>query len=103
MQGHELEAIWAKVLRGLRTEQNFALFGLLATMNDVEFVDGKIIVHLHNETEKTILKQHATDLQTLIGAEVELVLQDNTVEIQDENRDYVARLKDLFGDKVEIV
>ena len=103
MQTRDLEAIWAKILRTLRTEKQFALFGLLATMNDVAFSDEKIIIHLHNEAEKTVLKQHFSVLQDLAGAEVTIVLQDDTVAVQDENRDYIARLKDLFGDKVEIV
>ena len=29
--------------------------------------------------------------------------KDDTVEVHDENRDYIAKLKELFGDKVEIV
>jgi predicted nucleotidyltransferase len=103
MEQRDLEAIWAKILRTLRTEKNFALFGLLATMNDVAFSDGKITVHLHNEAEKAMLKQHFSVLQDLAGAEVTIVLQDDTTAVQDENRDYIARLKDLFGDKVEIV
>ena len=103
MNVHELEGVWAKILRTLRDEKKFSLFGLLATMNDVAFTDGKIIIHLHNDTEKAILKQQISTLQTMAGNEVTLILQDDTVAVQDENRDYIARLKDLFGDKVEIV
>lgn len=103
MDQHKLEAAWAKILRTLRTDKNFALFGLLTTMNDVELIDDKIILHAHNDSEKDILKQHFTTLQTLTEPGITLVLQDDTVIVQDENRDYVARLKDLFGDKVEIV
>ena len=103
MSNHELEGIWAKILRTLRTEKNFALFGLLATMNDVAFADDKIILHVHNDAEKTMLKQHLNDLQNLAGEGVTITLQDDTTVVYDENRDYVARLKDLFGDKVEIV
>jgi len=103
MDHHELEGVWAKILRTLREDKNFALFGLLATMNDVGFTDGKILIHLHNDAEKTMLKQHFDTLQNLAGADVPLVLQDDTQVVYDENRDYVARLKDLFGDKVEIV
>ena len=98
-----LEAVWVKILRALRTDKHFALFGLLSSMNDVEFADGKIYLHTHNDAEKNMLKQHLTDLQTLAGEEATLVLQDDTVSVHDDNRDYVARLKDLFGDKVEIV
>ena len=103
MDQHELEGVWAKVLRSLRENQNFALFGLLATMNDVEFHDHEIIIHLHNESEKLMMKQHWQDLKNLIGAEIDIKTQDDTQIIHDENRDYIARLKDLFGDKVEIV
>ena len=103
MEQHELEGVWVKILRTLRTEKNFALFGLLSTMNDVDFCDDKIIVHIHNDAEKTMLNQHLTQLQDLAGENVTLTLQDDTVVVYDENRDNVARLKDLFGDKVEIV
>lgn len=103
MEQHELEGIWVKVLRALREGKNFGLFGLLSTMNDVDFVDDKIIVHVHNDAEKTMLQQHLTMLQELAGGEVTITLQDDTVVVYDENRDYIARLKDLFGDKVEIV
>ena len=103
MEHHALENLWANLLRTLRTDKNFALFGLLATMNDVEFVDDKIVIHVHDDAEKTMLKQHLSTLQNIVGAAATLTLQDDTVAVQDENRDYVAHLKDLFGDKVEIV
>lgn len=103
MERNELEGIWAKILRTLRTDKNFALFGLLATMNDVNFNDEKITIHMHNASEKAMLKQHLPTLQTLAGADTILTLQDDTAIVYDENRDYVARLKELFGDKVEIV
>lgn len=103
MNDQNLEAVWVKILRSLRNDKNFALFGLLSTMNDVAFTDGKIILHFHNEAEKNILKQQLTNLQTLAGSEATLVLQDDTAETHDEDRDIIARLKDLFGDKVEIV
>ena len=103
MDRHELEGIWAKILRTLRDEQNFALFGLLATMNDVDFGDNQIILHMHNDAEKTMLQQHLSLLKTLVGDTVQVILQDNTVVVVDENRDYIARLKEIFGDKVEIV
>ncbi len=103
MESHELEGIWAKILRTLRTENNFALFGLLATMNDVEFATDKIIIHAHNETEKKILQQHLATLEKLAGETVAVVIQDDTVVVYDENRDYIARLKELFGDKVKIM
>ena len=103
MDSHELEGVWANILRTLRTDNNFSLFGLLATMNDVEFSDQNIILHMHNETEKNMLKQHLSTLQNIAGTNVNFVLQDNTTVVYDENRDYIARLKELFGDKVEIV
>ena len=103
MDQHELEGVWAKVLRSLRENQNFALFGLLATMNDVEFHDNEILIHLHNDSEKAMLKQHLTELQTLVGPEITVKTQDDTQIVYDENRDYIARLKDLFGDQVEIM
>ncbi len=103
MTEHELEGVWVKVLRGLRNDKYFSLFGLLSNMNDVEFADDKIFVHVHNDTEKVMLKQHLSQLQELAGENVTVTLQDDTALVYDENRDYVARLKDLFGDKVEIV
>ena len=103
MDQHDLEGIWVKILRTLRTDKNFALFGLLATLNDVEFQEHQIIIHMHNETEKSMLKQHLPTFKKLAGDDVEIVLHDDTVIVYDENRDYVARLKEIFGDKVEIV
>lgn len=102
MDEHALEAVWATILRTLRTDKNFALFGLLSTMNDVAFQDGKICLHTHNDAEKAMLKHHLPTLQKLAG-ETQITLQDDTVTIQADNRDTIARLKDLFGDKVEIV
>ena len=103
MEQHVLEGVWAKILRTLRTNKNFGLFGLLSTMNDVDFHDDQIVVHVHDETEKSMLKQHLPQLQELAEAGVTVTWQDDTVAVYDENRDYITRLKDLFGDKVEIV
>lgn len=103
MTDQNLETAWVKILRSVRNEKNFALFGLLSTMNDVEFKDGKILLHAHNDAEKNLLKQNLTTLQNLAGQEVNLVLQDHTVNVQNDDREIIARLKDLFGDKVEIV
>ncbi len=103
MNQHELEGVWVNVLRALRLDKRFALFGLLSTMNDVDFVDDQIIVHVHNDTEKEMLKQNLPLIQSLAGENVQVTLQDDTVVVYDENRDYIARLKDLFGDKIEIV
>ncbi|MCQ2381799.1 MAG: hypothetical protein MJ054_00665 [Clostridia bacterium] len=103
MNSGDLEGIWARILRTVRSEQRFALFGLLARMNDVEFVGQEIKIHVHNDAEKEMLKQQLPSLQVIAGDSAKLVLQDDTVMVHDENRDYIARLKDLFGDKVEIV
>ncbi len=98
-----LEAVWVKILQTLRAEKNFALFGLLSNMDDVSFADGKIVLRLHNEAEKNMIKNHLTTMKKIAGENVEFVLQDNSIPVQDDNAEYVARLKDLFGDKVEIV
>ena len=103
MADHNLENIWAKILRGVRESKNFALFGLLSTLNDVEFVDGQICLHTHNDAEKNMLKQHLETLKNLAGTEVVLVLQDDTIIVHDNQAEIITRLKDLFGDKVEIV
>ncbi|MCM1404456.1 MAG: hypothetical protein NC133_03080 [Prevotella sp.] len=96
------EAVWAHILRTLRTEKNFALFGLLSTMNDVTEQDGQICLHAHNDAEKNLLTHHLPLLQKL-AEPTPLVVQDDTQTVQDDNRDTIARLKDLFGDKVEII
>lgn len=98
-----LEAVWVKILQTLRSEKNFALFGLLSNMDDVSFADGKIVLRLHNEAEKNMIKNHLTTMKKIAGEDIDLVLQDSSVVVQDDNAEYVARLKDLFGDKVEIV
>lgn len=98
-----LEAVWVKILQTLRAEKNFALFGLLSNMDDVSFVDGQIILKMHNEAEKNMIKNHLTTMKKIAGEDIDLVLQDSSVVVQDDNAEYVARLKDLFGDKVEIV
>lgn len=103
MTAQNLEAVWVKILRGLREAKNFALFGLLSNMDDVEFDADKIILHAHNESEKNMVKNHLATLKDLAGAEVQIAVQDHTNIVQDENADYVTRLKELFGDKVEIV
>lgn len=103
MTKQNLEAVWAKILRTLRENQNFGLFGLLSNMDDVSFVDDQIILHTHNEAEKNMIKNHLATLQDLAGAETKLVVQEQTALVQDDNAEYVTRLKDLFGDKVEIV
>ena len=98
-----LEAVWVKILQTLRAEKNFALFGLLSNMDDVSFGDGQIILKTHNEAEKNMIKNHLTTMKKIAGEDIDLVLQDSSVVVQDDNAEYVARLKDLFGDKVEIV
>ena len=103
MDRHALEGVWVKILRQARDAQNFALFGLLSTLNDVEFADTQIILHVHNDAEKNMLKQHLATLQSWGGDAATLVLHDDSIPMPDSNRDNIARLKDLFGDKVEIV
>lgn len=103
MADQKLEAVWAKILRGVRDSKNFSLFGLLGTLNDVEFTDTKIILHTHNEAEKNILKQQLNNLQSMAGDEVTITLQDESTIERNDDRDVIARLKELFGDKVEIV
>ena len=55
------------------------------------------------EYEKNMLKNHLTTLQNLAGAEAKLTIQDQTTVVHDDNAEYVTRLKEIFGDKVEIV
>ena len=103
MAEQKMTAVWAKILRTLRENQNFALFGLLSNMDDVSFAEGQIILHAHNEAERNMLKKHLPTLQDLVGTEAKLSVQDQTEVVYDEHAEYVTRLKDLFGDKVEIV
>ena len=103
MSQQNLEAIWVKILRALREDKNFSLFGLLSNMDDVKFQDTQIILYSHNDGEKNMLKQNLPKLQNLAGQDVELVLRDATVLVADEHEEYVTRLKEIFGDKVEIV
>ncbi|MBQ7973714.1 MAG: hypothetical protein IJ295_02040 [Clostridia bacterium] len=103
MADQNLEAVWVKILRTLRENKRFALFGLLSNMDDVAMRDGQIFMHTHNEAEKKMLKQYLKTLQEMAGTAVQLVVEDNTVVVQDDNQEYVTRLKEIFGDKVEIV
>lgn len=103
MAEQTLEAVWVKILRALREQKNFALFGLLSNMDDVEFAEDKIVLHAHNEGEKSMLKKHLATLQKLAESEVQITVQDQTNFVQEEHDEYVTRLKELFGDKVEIV
>ena len=103
MTAQNMEAVWVKILRALRTEKNFALFGLLSNMDDVEFTNDQIILHTHNEAEKNKLKNHLPTLQTLAGSEAEVIVQNVGTVVKNDNAEFVSRLKELFGDKVEIV
>ena len=103
MAEQNLEAVWVKILRALREEKNFALFGLLSNLDDVAFANGKIILPTHNEAEKNMLKNHLPTLQKLAGELAQITLQDCSNVMQDDSAEFVTRLKDLFGDKVEIV
>ena len=103
MTAQNLEAVWVKILRTLREDKNFALFGLLSNMDDVAFKDTQIILYTHNEAEKNMLKNHLPTLQKMAGELVKIIIQDYAVLEHDDNIEYVARLKELFGDKVEIV
>ena len=58
---------------------------------------------LYNEGEKNILKHHLETLQNLAGAEAEIQIKNLTAKEQVVNDEFVTRLKELFGDKVEIV
>lgn len=98
-----LEAVWVKILRGLREEKKFALFGLLSNLDDVAFSNSRICLLAHNEGEKSMLKQHLCALQKLAGDDVEIEIQDVAQAVKKGNDDFVVRLKELFGDKVEIV
>ena len=103
MGDQNLEAVWVKILRTLRAEKNFALFGLLSNMDDVAFANGEIWLPAHNESEKSMLKHHLATLQELAGHEAQIQIKDATQTEQIMNDEFVTRLKELFGDKVEIV
>ena len=103
MAKENLAAVWVKILRTLRENKNFALFGLLGNMDDVELINNKIILHTHNEAEKSMLKNHLSTLQKLAGTDVSIDLQDFDISKEDDHAEYISRLKDLFGDKVKIV
>lgn len=99
----KLETAWVKILQTLRAEKNFALFGLLSNMDDVVFQDNKIVLRIHNEAEKNVIKNHLAIIQKIAGENVILELQDCINVVEEKNDEYVTRLKELFGDKVEIV
>ena len=103
MAEQNLEAVWVRILRGLREGKKFALFGLLSNLDDVSFGDGKIFLPAHNESEKSMLKHHLVDIQKLTNGEAEIQIQDATQKEQVGTDEYVTRLKEIFGDKVEIV
>ena len=103
MTAQNMEAVWVKILRALRTEKNFALFGLLSNMDDVEFTKALTRCIKNYANEKNMLKNHLPTLQKLAGGLAQVTLQDHSVVTHDDNAEYITRLKDLFGDKVEIV
>lgn len=97
-----MKAVWAKILRTLREQKQVALFALVSTLDDVELTDTQIIISAHNAAEYQMLKKYWPELKALTEQDC-LVLVDRTVTVNDVNVAYVEKLKELFGDKVEIV
>ncbi len=90
------------MLQGLRAAQEYSLFALCSNLNEVHFTDTQIILPPHNSTEAAVLKRNLPLLNQLAGADC-LVISDELLTEPAHNDEYVARLQELFGDKVEIV
>ena len=90
------------MLQGLRAAKEYSLFALVSSLDEVQFTDTQIILPPHNTTEAAVLKRKLDLLNQLAGQDC-IVLADNLANEPEENGEYVARLRELFGDKVEIV
>ena len=97
-----MKKIWVQVLQGLRAAKEYSLFALVSSLDEVQFTDTQIILPPHNTTEAAVLKRNLGLLNQLAGGDY-IVLADNLVTEPEHNGEYVARLRELFGDKVEIV
>ena len=89
-------------MQGLRAAKEYSLFALTSGLDEVQFTDTQIILPPHNATEAAVLKRNLPLLNRLAGQEC-IVLVDNLMTEPEHNGEYVARLRELFGDKVEIV
>lgn len=97
-----MKKIWVKVLQGLRAAKEYALFALCSTLDEVQFTDTQIILPPHNATEATVLQRNLALLNRLAGVDC-FVVADSLINEPPHNDEYIARLQELFGDKVEIV
>lgn len=93
---------WVNVLRGLRAEKDYALFGLVSHLNDLEITDEQILVRTHNTAEHQLLTKHLAHIRELAGTE-QIIVQDCTQSDQITDTAYQERLQELFGDSLEIV
>lgn len=99
--GVTVQATWVKVLQTLRAQKRYALFALVSSLDDLTFTDTQIIVQTGNDTEYTVLTKNLPLLQELCGNC--LVVNAPRKQEARANLAYIEKLKDLFGDKVEIL
>lgn len=90
------------MLQALRAEKEYSLFALCSTLDEVQFTDTQIILPPHNTTEAAVLQRNLGLLNRLAGGDC-FVVADTLINEPPHNDEYIARLQELFGDKVEIV
>ena len=92
--------VWARVLKGLRENNESVLFGACSDLRDIEFTGNEIIIHAHNESVYGILKKHLGTLNKYAGGQY--------IDLQLAKKDayktqVIENLKELFGDKLQVV
>jgi len=92
--------VWAKVLKGLRENNESVLFGACSDLRDIEFTGNEIIIHAHNESVYGILKKHLSTLNKYAGGQY-IDLQRGKQE--NSKQQTIEKLRELFGEKLQII
>ena len=95
-----MDEIWAKVLKGLRESNHTALFALINSIDDVAFTAFDITLAAGNDAEFNTLQKNLGLLRTLAGGDYIIITNKKAAEKG--SREYIEKLQDLFGDKLEI-
>lgn len=89
-----MDEVWANLLKKLRETNEYALFSLLSSCDDIEFAPNNITVYAATKAEYNLLTNNVDKLDSNITIKEKRNKTDNN--------QYTDALFEIFGDKLII-
>ncbi len=94
--------VWAKILEQLRSGNNFSLFGLISSIDNITFEENKIVIHTTSDLEFTTLQKNKKHLEELAGGVI-IEIEKSIAQASGHTHEYIEKLENLFGDKLKVL